>query len=108
MGKEKRSQETWEKMIAYIEGKLTWKDPTFVIIDIGGIGYEIKISLGTFTAIKDLERCKLHTYLHVKEDSHTLFGFFEPIEKKNIFIPYFHNRCGPKHRVNGAFVTFSQ
>lgn len=82
MGKEKRSQETWEKMIAYIEGKLTWKDPTFVIIDIGGIGYEIKISLGTFTAIKDLERCKLHTYLHVKEDSHTLFGFFEPIEKK--------------------------
>ncbi|MCG8323234.1 MAG: Holliday junction branch migration protein RuvA [Cytophagales bacterium] len=69
-------------MIAYIEGKLTWKDPTFVIIDIGGIGYEIKISLGTFTAIKDLERCKLHTYLHVKEDSHTLFGFFEPIEKK--------------------------
>ena len=69
-------------MIAYIEGNLTWKDPTFVVIDIGGLGYEIKISLGTFAAIKDLERCKLHTYLHVKEDSHTLFGFFEPIEKK--------------------------
>ena len=69
-------------MIAYIEGKLTWKDPTFVIIDVGGLGYEIKISLSTFAAIKDLERCKLHTHLHVKEDSHTLFGFFEPIEKK--------------------------
>ena len=69
-------------MIAYIEGKLTWKDPTFVIIDTGGIGYEIKISLSTYAAIKDLDRCKLHTYLHVKEDSHTLFGFSEPVEKK--------------------------
>ncbi len=69
-------------MIAYIEGKLTHKDPTFVIIDIGGLGYEIKISLSTFGAIKHLERCKLHTYLNVKEDSHTLFGFFELIEKK--------------------------
>ncbi|MDN5215300.1 Holliday junction branch migration protein RuvA [Fulvivirgaceae bacterium BMA12] len=69
-------------MIAYIEGKLTHKDPTFVIIDIGGLGYEIKISLSTFGAIKHLERCKLHTHLNVKEDSHTLFGFFELIEKK--------------------------
>ncbi len=69
-------------MIAYIEGKITHHDPTHVIIDIGGIGYEIKISLNTFSSIKALKSCKLHTYLHIKEDSHTLFGFFEANEKK--------------------------
>ncbi len=69
-------------MIAYIEGKIAQHDPTYVIIDIGGIGYEIKISLNTFSSIKLLKSCKLHTYLHVKEDSHTLFGFFEANEKK--------------------------
>lgn len=69
-------------MIAYIEGKITYNDPTYVIIDIGGIGYEIKISLNTYGAIKLMKECKLHTYLNIKEDSHTLYGFFEANEKK--------------------------
>ncbi len=72
-------------MIAYIDGKLTYKDPTYVIIDVGGVGYHIKISLQTYTLIKNNERCKLHTYLHIKEDAHTLFGFYEQSEK-NLFL----------------------
>ncbi len=68
-------------MIAFIRGRLVQKDPTFVIIDIQGVGYEIKISLNTFSKIKDEEQCKLHTYLHIKEDAHTLFGFAEEREK---------------------------
>ena len=68
-------------MIAYIKGRLISKDPTFVIIDIQGVGYHIKISLNTFSKIKDEELCKLHTYLHIKEDSHTLYGFAEEKEK---------------------------
>ncbi len=68
-------------MIAYINGRLAYKDPTYVIIDVQGIGYEIKISLTTFSKIKDEELCKLHTYLHIKEDGHTLFGFAEKAEK---------------------------
>ncbi len=69
-------------MIAYLEGKLAVKDPTYVVMDLNGIGYEVKISLNTFSSIKELEACKLHTHFHVKEDAQTLFGFFEQAEKK--------------------------
>lgn len=64
-------------MISYLNGRLVHKDPTHVIIDIHGIGYHVNIALTTFTAIKDQEQCKLHTYLHVKEDAHTLYGFHD-------------------------------
>lgn len=69
-------------MIAYLRGKLTYKDPTFIIIDINGLGYHVKISLNTYSKIKNEEHILLHTYLHVKEDAHTLYGFKEEIEKK--------------------------
>jgi holliday junction DNA helicase RuvA len=69
-------------MIAYIDGKLTLKDATHVIIEAGGLGYQIRISLNTYSSMKEGERCKLHTYLHIKEDAHTLFGFHELSEKK--------------------------
>ena len=69
-------------MITYLKGKLAYKDPTFVVIDVGGIGYEVKISLATYSAIKDKEDLLLHTYLHIKEDAHTLFGFAELAERK--------------------------
>lgn len=71
-----------ESMFAYIKGKLAYKDPTFVIIDIQGVGYEIKISLHTYSQIKDEEQCKLFTYFHVKEDAQVLFGFADEAEKK--------------------------
>ena len=69
-------------MIAYIDGKLTYKDPTYVIIDVNGIGYQIKISLGTYSSLPDGERCRLQTYLHIKEDAHTLYGFTTAAEKE--------------------------
>jgi holliday junction DNA helicase RuvA len=69
-------------MIAYIDGKLAYKDPTFVIIDVSGVGYHIKISLQTYSALKEGERCRLQTYLHIKEDAHTLYGFVENAEKR--------------------------
>jgi holliday junction DNA helicase RuvA len=69
-------------MIAYIDGKLTYKDHAFVIIDVNGVGYEIKISLQTYSALADgNERCKLYTYLSIREDAHTLYGFKERDEK---------------------------
>ena len=67
-------------MITHIHGKLVEKTPTYVVVDINGVGYKIRISLQTFTAI-DGELCKLYTHLSVKEDSHTLFGFFEESER---------------------------
>lgn len=69
-------------MIAYLEGKLTEKDPTYVLVDVGGTGYHVKITLNTFAKVKALDQCKIHTHLHVKEDAHTLYGFFEESERK--------------------------
>ncbi|ARS36548.1 Holliday junction branch migration protein RuvA [Pontibacter actiniarum] len=68
-------------MIAYIDGKLTHKDPTYVIIEANGVGYQIRISLSTYSSLPAGERCKLQTYLHIKEDAHTLYGFTTAAEK---------------------------
>ncbi len=67
-------------MITHIHGKLIEKTPTYVVVDVNGVGYKIKISLQTFSQI-DGELCKLYTHLSIKEDSHTLFGFFEESER---------------------------
>lgn len=68
-------------MIAYLKGKLVVKDPTFVIVDVQGIGYHVNISLFTYGKIKDEEVVFLHTHLHIKEDAHTLYGFSEERER---------------------------
>lgn len=69
-------------MYAYIDGKLVFKCPTYVVIDAGGVGYHINISLNTYTALGENERCKLFTWLHVKEDGHTLYGFVDEGERR--------------------------
>jgi Holliday junction DNA helicase RuvA len=69
-------------MITYVKGKLAEKNPANVVIETNGIGYYIRISLQTFSKIPDSESVKLYTYLSVKEDSHTLFGFFEKAERE--------------------------
>lgn len=69
-------------MIAHIQGKITEKTPTHVVIDCGGIGYHINISLHTFSLLPDLEVIKLFTYVQIKEDAHTLFGFVEKSERE--------------------------
>jgi Holliday junction DNA helicase RuvA len=69
-------------MITHIRGKLVEKNPTFAIIECNGIGYFINISLHTFSKIPDIEAIKLFTYLSVKEDSQTLFGFSDKVERE--------------------------
>ncbi len=69
-------------MFAYIEGSLVEKEPAFVVVDVGGVGYELKITLGTYSALKSLTKAKLFTYSHIKEDAHTLYGFFDQAEKR--------------------------
>ncbi|MDN3202836.1 Holliday junction branch migration protein RuvA [Algoriphagus sediminis] len=82
-------------MIAYLEGKLAFKDPTYVIIDVSGVGYLVKISLQTYSKIKDQESIKLLTHLHIKEDSHTLFGFKEEGERAMFLLLLSINGVGP-------------
>jgi Holliday junction DNA helicase RuvA len=69
-------------MITHIRGKLVEKNPTFVIIECNGIGYFLHISLHTYSKISDSEAIRLYTYLSVKEDSHTLFGFADKVERE--------------------------
>ena len=69
-------------MITHLQGKLTEKNPTHVVIDCNGVGYMVNISLHTFSQIPDQENLKLFTHLQVKEDSHTLFGFASVAERE--------------------------
>ena len=71
-------------MITHVKGRLVEKAPTRVIIECNGIGYLINISLHTFSQIPDNENLKLFTHLQIKEDSHTLYGFFT-IKEREIF-----------------------
>ncbi len=69
-------------MIAYLDGKLAYKDPTQAIMDMGGVGYEVRISLATFSRLPaEGEKAKIYTYQHIKEDGQTLYGFLDPSEK---------------------------
>ena len=68
-------------MIAYLTGNFSYKSPAMVYIDINGVGYEVNISLNTYSAIQDLDNGTLFTYLQIKEDGHTLFGFVNMAEK---------------------------
>jgi len=72
-------------MIAYIKGALSFKSPTFIIVEAGGIGYHVNISLNTYARIEKLETIKILTHLLVREDSHTLYGFADDAER-NMFI----------------------
>lgn len=69
-------------MIAHIQGKLVEKTPTDVVIDCGGVGYHINISLHTYSLLPATDHIKLFTYLQIKEDAHTLFGFVEKSERE--------------------------
>lgn len=68
-------------MFAYIDGKLTFKCPAYIVVEAGGVGYHVNISLNTYSALGSSERCKVYTWLHVKEDAHTLYGFAEEGER---------------------------
>jgi holliday junction DNA helicase RuvA len=69
-------------MYAFLEGKLAYKSPAMVHLDVNGVGYEVNISLNTYTHVQNLEKARLFTHLQVKEDGHVLYGFFEKQEKE--------------------------
>jgi len=69
-------------MIAHLQGKLAEKNPTEVVIDCGGVGYHVNISLHTFSLLPNADFIKLYTHLQIKEDAHTLFGFVEKSERE--------------------------
>ena len=69
-------------MIAYIKGEIAFKTPTYIIVETSGIGYHINITLNTYAKIEKLERVKILTHFHVKEDQQTLYGFADNMERQ--------------------------
>ena len=69
-------------MIASLTGSFVLKTPSYVHIDVHGVGYEVQISLNTYSRIQDMKEGTLLTHLQIKEDGHTLFGFAELAEKE--------------------------
>lgn len=69
-------------MIAHLQGKLVEKSPTQVVIDCGGVGYHVNISLHTYSLLPATDFIKLFTHLQIKEDAHTIFGFVEKSERE--------------------------
>jgi holliday junction DNA helicase RuvA len=72
-------------LIAYLNGEITHKTPTFIYVDCHGVGYHVNISLNTYSKLESLEKIKIFTYLNVKEDEQSLFGFFDD-DERSLFI----------------------
>ena len=69
-------------MFAFLKGQFAYKSPAVVHMDVNGVGYELQISLHTYSQIQNLEKGQLHTVLIVREDAQLLYGFFELAEKE--------------------------
>lgn len=69
-------------MIAHLQGKLVEKNPTEIVIDCNGVGYHVNISLHTYSLLPSTEAIKLFTYVIIKEDSHSIYGFVEKSERE--------------------------
>ena len=69
-------------MYDYIKGKLTEKTATYIVVEAGGVGYNLAVSLYTYTKLKDQTEAKVLTYLAIKEDAHILFGFADEDERR--------------------------
>ena len=69
-------------MIAYLKGDFVTKSPAVVHVDVNGVGYEVQISLNTFSKIQQLDKGLLYTSLLIREDAHILYGFFDLAEKE--------------------------
>ncbi|MBS1918409.1 MAG: Holliday junction branch migration protein RuvA [Bacteroidetes bacterium] len=69
-------------MITFLRGDFVVKTPAYVHVDVHGVGYEVLISLNTYSKIQHLEKGILQTYFHVREDGQSLYGFFDVAEKE--------------------------
>ncbi len=90
-------------MIAFLDGKLVHCEPTFIHVDVNGVGYHLHISLQTFADLKNQERVRVYTHLAIREDAHVLYGFSTVPERKLFQLLISVNGVGP----NTAIVMLS-
>lgn len=68
-------------MIHYVKGEITYKHPEYVVVEAAGVGYQIFITAAAYARLEKMERGRVLTYHHVKEDEQTLYGFADAAEK---------------------------
>ena len=83
-------------MIGYLTGKIISTKPTKILLDVNGVGYEVRISINTFEKLSGKNSISLHIYTNVKEDSITLFGFYSEAEKEMFELLISISGVGPK------------
>lgn len=83
-------------MIGYLDGKIISAKPTQILLDVNGVGYEIRISINTFERISGKEKVSLYIHTNVKEDSISLFGFYSEAEKEMFELLISISGVGPK------------
>lgn len=69
-------------MIAYLRGQFVHASPANVQVEVNGVGYDVQISLHTYSRIQSLDNGILYTVLLIREDAHTIYGFFDQPEKE--------------------------
>lgn len=72
-------------MYAYLKGEITYRNPSFITLEVSGVGYHVNIPLSTFSALQGQDRATVYTHFHVTEDAQTLYGFATQTER-NLFV----------------------
>lgn len=84
-------------MIDYLEGNLRYKSPTFIIVDVGGVGYKVNLSLSSYDLLPpEGNEIKINTYLHFREDGLALYGFLAQEERDFFLLLISISKIGPK------------
>ncbi|MCS6929891.1 MAG: Holliday junction branch migration protein RuvA [Saprospiraceae bacterium] len=71
-------------MYAYLKGRITYRSASYLIVEVGGIGFRVLIPLSTYTALQGIDVATIYTHLHITEEAHTLYGFATEAER-NLF-----------------------
>ena len=83
-------------MITYLKGRLVEKTPTYLVVETaGGVAYMVHISLNTYDKVHNLEEAKIYTHYVIKEDAHSLYGFFDESERSVFRLLITVNGIGP-------------
>jgi Holliday junction DNA helicase RuvA len=93
-------------MYAYLEGDLSYKSPSLLYMNIGGVGYEVNITLQTYSRIQALDKCRLYTHLQVREDAWVLYGFADEEERATFRQLLNISGVGRRHRTHYPFVAY--
>ncbi|MEE9440116.1 MAG: Holliday junction branch migration protein RuvA [Saprospiraceae bacterium] len=96
-------------MIAYLQGKLNHKTPTFVYVDCNGVGYHVNISLNTYSKLENLDQIKIMIYMHTNDDGSTLYGFMDEAEREVFILLISVSGVGPNTaRVILSYMTTNE